>query len=243
MTIVKLRAQVFCFVLSCFASSISAATLTKPFVLSYDVGNNVITAGKATLALKQAQENWQYELVIRPRGLFKLAGVGKIVETATFSALKSPYETKQYSYYQKREEGKSYIANFDRDNSVVNISRDDRQIALPFDGVITDRLSITLELVDKIQTDPKLTYVSFQVLDNGRIRTLDFTSRGVQTINTKLGKIPALLLHRGDNIRETFTWFGTPPGAEKSVIVPVLIEQHKKGKLQFRLSASKFKAM
>lgn len=138
---------------------------------------------------------------------------------------------------------KNYIAEFDRKNNTVHI----RDIAgvktYTFEGMVIDRLTMTLALAELVKSNSGFISVDFQIVEKNRIRTMTFTNCGARVITTGLGESTATLVHRGTEKRETLTWFGTPPGENQDIVVPLLIEQYKRGKLHARLSAISFTAV
>ena len=66
-----------------FAQSIQQGDLS-PFEVEFEVGNNLINAGTASLLLEKKEDLWHYSLTTKPRGVFKLAGKGNISEVSAF---------------------------------------------------------------------------------------------------------------------------------------------------------------
>ena len=79
-----------------------------------------------------------------------------------------------------------------------------------------------------------------QVFDNGRVKTVVFDNEGTAKMKTLLGEVDVIKVRSynrdGDRRRETVTWF-----APELEFVPVMFEQHKRGKLVARLTITKLR--
>lgn len=208
----------------------------QPFEVEYDVGNNLITAGSAKLSLKQVGDEWIYSLSTLPSGIFKLTGRGTIQELSVLEYTGQQLITKRYSYRQDNEAKRSMDAWFDWKTNEVTYRNRGEEIVKKIDDPILDRLSATLSI--RAQLRAGFDEAVLQVFDGGDIKTVVFENEGTETLNTRLGRQEAIRVKSysrdGSRKRMTTTWF-----APALNFVPVVIEQHKQGKLVARLTISK----
>lgn len=217
------------------AQDLQNGTIT-PFEVEYDVGNNLITAGSAKLSLKQEGDEWIYSLTTLPAGIFKLTGQGKIQEISVMTVSNQQLQPKRYTYRQDEEDKRSIDAWFNWENNELTYRRKGIESTEQLNDPILDRLSVTLSVREQLRKG--FEQAAVQVFDNGRIKTILFTNQGTESISTRLGRQNAIKVKSinqgGSKKRVTTTWF-----APDLDYVPVVIEQHKEGKLVARLTISK----
>jgi len=210
--------------------------IMQPFEVEYDVGNNLITAGSAKLSLKEIGDEWIYSLSTQPSGIFKLTGRGTIQELSVLEYSDKQLLTKRYSYRQDNEAKRSIDAWFDWEKNEVTYRKRGEEIVKQINDPILDRLSATLSI--RAQLRAGFDEALLQVFDGGDIKTVVFENEGTETLNTRLGRQEAIRVKSysrdGSGKRMTTTWFATEMN-----YIPVVIEQHKQGKLVARLTISK----
>ena len=207
----------------------------KPFEAKYIVGNNLLTAAQATVALTGTGDTWIYSLSIAPTGLFKLSGKGRIEEISTLNFADSQFQSLSYNHRQLGDEKRDVSASFDWENNQFTYQYRGEEHVEEFSEPVHDRLSITLTVRERLRSG--FEELTFQVFDRGRIKSVGFKNEGTETLDTKLGKLDAYKIrsHNGGGTRKrvTTTWY-----APTLDFLPVKIEQHKEGKLIARLSIS-----
>lgn len=221
-----------------WAQSIRSGDIA-PFEVEFNVGNNLINAGSARLSLTQVDDLWTYTLSTKPRGILKLAGKGKILETSTikFDALDDglQMQPQSYVYRQDDERRRAVDANFDWQQKSIKHTYRGNTVDEAFKGPLYDRLSVTLLIMNALRHEFEQT--ELQVFDTGRIKTVAFSNDGTEVLKTPLGNIETIrILNRNaaGGSRETTTWF-----APSLDYVPVKIEHRKRGELVARLTLTK----
>lgn len=211
-----------------------------PFEVEYDVGNNVISAGSATLRLAKQGDEWVYSLKTKPTGVFKLTGKGKIQEVSVFSVSDSTeklqLKPQKYTYRQDEETRRSVDAWF-TDNQLT-YKRRGEEFTESFSDPVLDRLSVTLTVIDELKKN-NFEKATLQVFDNGKVKTMLFTNEGTETVDTRMGPLETVRVRSnavGGATRHTTTWFA--PALD---YVPVKIEQYKRDKLVARLTLTRLK--
>lgn len=210
-----------------------------PFEVVYDVGNNLITAGTARLSLSKEGDLWNYSLNTKPRGVFKLAGKGRITE---YSIIKLAEQDgvveilpQVYQFRQDEERRRAVDASFNWEENSIRYTYRGVDTTENFSEPVLDRLSVTLVIMNALRND--FDRADMQVFDNGKVKAVAFINDGTEVLKTPLGKIETVrVINRNatGGSRETTTWF-----APSLDYVPVKIEHRKRDELVARLSLIK----
>lgn len=218
-----------------FAQSIQSGDLS-PFEVEFEVGNNLITAGTASLLLEKKDEFWHYSLTTKPRGVFKLAGKGNISEVSTFKVVTdndlTELQPQTYRFRQDKERRREVDATFDWDIRTIEHTYRGNDVTESFTDPILDRLTVTLLIMNSLRHD--FQNAKLPIFDTGRIKAVEFVYTGPETLKTQLGSIETVrVINRNatGGSRETTTWF-----APSLDYLPVKIEHRKRGDLVARLS-------
>lgn len=217
----------------------SLPTEITPFEIEYEVGNNLISAGSATLSLSLQNDEWIYSLTTKPSGIFKLTGKGKIQEVSVINVTdEESLQPSRYTYRQDEEAKRSVDAWFNWDDNELKYKKRGEEVVEEIRDPIMDRLSVTLAIMEQLREG--FTRAEMQVFDNGRVKTVVFDNEGTETMSTKLGRVEVVRVRSYNKepapSRETITWF-----SPEFDYVPVRIEQHKRGKLVARLTLKKLR--
>lgn len=211
-----------------------------PFEVEYNVGNNTISAGSATLKLAKQGDEWVYSLKTKPTGVFKLTGKGKIQEVSVFSIVESSekleLQPQKYSYRQDSEARRSVDAWFDWNENQLTYKRRGKEVTQDFSDPILDRLSVTLAIMDELKKK-NFKEIELKVFDSGRVRSMLFVNEGTEIVKSRMGPLETIRVRSKamtGSTRHTTTWF-----APSLDYVPVKIEQYKKDKLVARLTLTK----
>ena len=221
--------------------SAETATGISPFKAEYRVENNYITGGIATLSLTPKDSGgFDFVLQSEPTGVFKWTGNGNIREHAVLPSLNAPFESIQYAYTDKGKPQRNYRVDFDRDAGQVELQRVDESNSYPLQDGVVDRLSVTLALLHRLREDRNFESMQLQVLDGSKAETLTYSNHGIEPISTSIGKFDAnrILKDRVNSNRETIIWLAEV--GESNTVLPLKIEQYKRGKLTLRLIISNF---
>jgi len=210
-----------------------------PFEVVYDVGNNLITAGTARLSLSKDGDLWNYSLNTKPRGVFKLAGKGRITESSTLKLTETDgviaLQPQVYQYRQDDEKRRAVDASFNWEDNSISYTYRGVNTTENFSEPVLDRLSVTLVIMNALRHN--FDNAQMQVFDNGRVKAVAFINDGTELLNTPLGKIDTVrVINRNatGGSRETTTWF-----APSLDYVPIKIEHRKRHELVARLSLIK----
>lgn len=229
-------------VLSCTAllSTASAQSIkagdVAPFEVVYEVGNNLISAGTARLTLAKTGDLWTYSLNTRPRGVFKLAGKGRIEEQSTFILAGSDGEIhlqpQSYRYRQDDERRRQVDAEFDWKEQMITHVYRGNEVTETFNEPVLDRLTATVFIMNALRNE--FTETELSIFDSGKIKQVQFINKGMEVLDTPLGNVETIRVvnrNASGGSRETSTWF-----APSLDYLPVKIEHMKRSELVARLS-------
>jgi len=119
-----------------YAEQSAAWELERPlgaFSARYIVGNDLVDAGQAEIALAPTNEpdSWRYSLATRPIGIFKLTGKGRVQESTTFKIDEKDgakfLQPQSYTYRQDDKESRSVDATFNWEQGKVYFERGGNQ--------------------------------------------------------------------------------------------------------------------
>jgi hypothetical protein len=232
--------------LICFSNSVALAQSIQEgdlsaFEVEFEVGNNLINAGTASLLLEQKEDLWHYSLTTKPRGVFKLAGKGNISEVSTFKLVTNndltELQPQTYRFRQDKERRRAVDATFDWNSRTIEHTYRGNDVTETFTDPILDRLTVTLLIMNALRHDFQTT--ELPIFDTGRIKAVEFVYMGPEELKTRLGTIETLrVINRNatGGSRETTTWF-----APSLDYLPVKIEHRKRGDLVARLSLIRMK--
>jgi hypothetical protein len=234
------RLTLFALALVTLALSVSPRALAEPgpFTLRYSAENSYLTAGTATLSLAKSEQGWTMTLATKPTRLVRMAGVGKVIETAVLASAEPPFKVSSYSFYDSKRKKKNYSAILSTDENAYVIERHDKNINVPIgEEAIIDRLSATLKIAAQLQVDPQFERVQYKVLEPNGLRDVVFKNLGQQTISVASKQMQCYLVESGrpGSSRVTRTWFAALNNDTKS-LTPVRMEQYKKDELTLRFS-------
>ncbi len=220
------------------AQSIKASDLA-PFQVIYEVGNNLMSAGSARLILANEGDEWHYSLKTSPRGMFKLAGKGRLSETSTFTVVEQngliSMQPQTYEYRQDNERRRAVDAQFDWDEKTITHLYRGNEVTDTFTDPVLDRLTVTLLIMNALRND--FDKATLPIFDTGKIKLVEFINDGEETLKTPIGDIETIrVINRNatGGSRETATWFAPSLG-----YVPIKIEHRKRDELVVRLSLVK----
>lgn len=220
-----------------------AALLTQPalaeltpYKAQYQVKISVLS-GKLNAELSRTDDGYKATHLIKPTGLAgALTGGGEILAESEFRTTEDGLEPLRYRGNDELSKEKLRVdIAFDWDEQravgTYQTKEDPAPVDVndPLDTPAHDAVSIQYELMaDLINGGFVDEYVLYE---HDKIRTLKITNIGRQTMSTKAGTYEVVgVRHQAENSSRTTTlWL-----AEELDYVPLVIERHRKGKLQMR---------
>ena len=212
------------------ASAVSLADggLT-PHSAEYKVKISVLS-GKLTTQLIATDDGYSATHRIAPAGMARMLVGGRIEETSGFQTVPTGVIPVTYvsSDTMSRDKTEADIA-FDWSTGAVTGSVNDEPVEDVLEDMAHDRVSIQYELMhDLLNGGLSETYILFDI---DRLKTLNVTNIGEREVKVPAGTYLAVgIQHQAEgSSRVTTLWC-----VEELGYLPVIIEQHRKGKLKMR---------
>ena len=209
-----------------------------PYSAEYKVKISVLS-GRLTTELRPLADGYEATHVIEPQGLASMLKDGHISEQSRFAA---QAEGVRASWYRSEDSLSSdetrAEVTFDWSASEMTGSVNEESVRIPFDGVIHDRVAIQYQLMHDLQNGgPDERYVLFDI---DEFKTLVVRNVGERKVSTPAGDFTAVgIQHQAENSsRITTLWCVKELG-----YLPVVIEQHRKGKLRMRAELESYSAI
>lgn len=214
------------------APAAGAADLT-PHTAEYKVKISVLS-GRLNTELRETQDGYVASHVVKPTGLAKVLG-GHISVRSEFTTADDGVRPVAFREIDTIGDEPETNIRFDwATNQAIGTVGDDA-VNLQLDGLSHDNVSIQYELMhDLLNGGPSETYVLFDV---DKMRIANVRNIGTKSFKTKAGRYEAVgIQHQKEgSSRVTTLWCAPELG-----YLPVVIEQHRKGKLNFRATLTRY---
>jgi hypothetical protein len=209
----------------------SAERAITPHVAEYKVKVSVLS-GKLTTQVQPTDGGYAAQSIVRAAGLARMFVRGDVTEYSTFEIIDDGVRPLAYNSSDLiSKEDKFMQFEFDWDEDRVSGSVNDQPVQMDLDGRVFDRVSLQYELMLDLLNERKND--EYSLLDDDELKVLQVTHLGEREIKVPFGKFAAVgVQHRKANSksdRVTTLWC-----VEKLDYLPVLIEQHRDGKLAMR---------
>ena len=206
-----------------------------PYSAEYKVKISVLS-GRLTTELRPHAGGYEATHVIEPQGLASVLKHGRISEQSRFAAQTAGVRASWYRSEDSLSSDETRAeVTFDWTAREMSGHINGEAVRIPFDDVIHDRVAIQYQLMhDLLNGGPDEHYILFDI---DEFKTLDVRNVGERKINTSMGNFTAVgIQHQAENSsRVTTLWCVQELG-----YVPVVIEQHRKGKLRMRAELSRY---
>lgn len=203
----------------------------RPHSAEYKVKISVLS-GRLSTRLALTESGFEATHTIVPTGFARIVSDGTIEEFASFLPMNDgvlPQRYRSSDTLTKDETEADVIFDWEAGSIVGTV--DNADYASSIDGLAHDRVSIQYELMyDLMNGGANQTYVLYDI---DEFKTLNVSIIGRREIRTPAGRFDAIgIRHQAEgSSRETTLWC-----VEELGFLPVMIEQHRKGKLRMRAS-------
>ena len=195
-----------------------------------------ILSGKLNTRLQATDSGYEATHRIVPTGLARMLAGGTIEETSGFESTSDGVTPVRYVSIDTLSKDKTRAdISFDWSTGAVTGTVNDEAVESVLDELAHDRVSIQYELmVDLMNGGAGDTYILFDV---DRLKTLNVSLIGTKEVKVPAGKYTAVgIQHQAEgSSRITTLWC-----VEDLDYLPVIIEQHRKGKLRMRAILSRY---
>lgn len=218
----------FALIVAFFASQASAETALTPHKAQYKVRISIVS-GQLNTELRKTADGYVARHVIKPTGMSKLIARGTMDVTSTFSDEADGVKPIRFQSIDTIRDDPDVDLAFDWTTNEARGTVGEEDVLLQLDGIAHDSVSIQYELMhDLLNGEPDEQYVLFDV---NKMRIANVSIAGEKKVKTKAGTFSAIgIQHQKEGSSRTTTLWCV----EELDYLPVVIEQHRKGKLKFR---------
>jgi hypothetical protein len=215
-------------IVAVLASPVLAETALTPHTAQYKVKISVVS-GQLNTELRRTADGYVANHVIKPTGISRLITRGTMDVTSTFSSEPDGVRPIRFQSVDTIRDDPDEDLTFDWTTNEVSGTVGEENVLLQLQGIAHDSVSIQYELMhDLLNGEPDEQYVLF---DFEKMRIANVSIGGEKKIKTKAGTFTAVgIQHQKEGSSRTTTLWC----AKELDYLPVVIEQHRKGKLKFR---------
>lgn len=214
--------------ISLMNAALAESALT-PHEAVYKVRISVVS-GQLRTQLSYNEGHYVATHTIRPTGMSRIFASGQIRESSEFLAAEDGIRPSKYQSENTIGSDEERIdIGFDWNTGEARGTVNDAPVTSVMDDIAHDRVSIQYELMhDLLNGEPDSEYILFDV---DRLKTINVRNIGRKALKVPAGRFEAIgIQHQAENSRRVTTLWCV---AELDYL-PVVIEQHRKGKLRVR---------
>lgn len=218
------------------SGSVFAETSLIPHTAVYKVKISVV-GGQLKTELKATDAGYVATHIIKPTGISRMIARGTITETSEFTSTADGVRPVRYTSEDTLSRNKKRAAiRFDWVTGEARGTVNGEEVVSVMDELAHDRVSIQYELMhDLLNNGPDSQYILFDV---DRLKTVMVRNIGTKTVKVPAGKYLAVgIQHQAVNSKRITTLWCV----EELGYLPVIIEQHRKGKLRVRATLQGYK--
>lgn len=215
--------------LSASASTVGEKVSLTPYSAEYRVKISVL-GGRLRTNLQSLATGYRAESEIEATGLSRIVAHGSIRESSVFEPTDDGLRpTRFVSVDTLTNDAETVDLGFDWDAGVASGLIDNAEFSTPISGLVLDRVSLQYglmyDLLNGIERD------KYFLQDAEKFKELLISNVGVKAVSVPFGKFNAVGIqhHAANSSRVTTLWC-----AEELGYLPVIIEQHRDGKLRMR---------
>lgn len=214
-------------------STAGAGELT-PHRAEYKVKISVVS-GQLNTELRATDTGYDATHVIKPTGISRMITRGTMNVSSVFTT--APDGVKPVRFHEIdtiRDEPETQVS-FDWTTNQASGTVGEDEVTLQLEGISHDNVSIQYQLMHDLKYDtPRATYVLFDV---DKMRVADVRNIGTKTVKTKAGEYEVVgIQHQKIGSKRVTTLWCAP----ELDYLPVVIEQHRKKKLNFRATLTNY---
>ena len=219
--------------LSLVAGTAVALELT-PHQAEYKVRISVVS-GQLNTELQASESGYVATHVVKPTGMSRVITRGRMQVSSEFTAADDGVRPVSYHAIDTIRDDPEARITFDWETNQARGTVGAENVVLQLDGLSHDAVSIQYQLMhDLINDRPNGSYVLFDV---DKMRVANVRNVGAKSVKTQAGQFDVVgIEHQKEGSSRTTTLWCAP----ELDYLPVVIEQHRKGKLNFRASLTKY---
>ena len=206
-----------------------ASEALVPHTAEYKIKISIL-GGKLYTSFQLTDQGYAATSSIKATGMARLVARGNITESSAFSDFDDGIRPAEFhSVDSLSSKGEVVDLTFDWDAQEVAGQIDGEDFRADLDGIVHDRVSLQYALMHDLLNGGHRGEYSLQ--DAEKLKLLSVTDMGSKIVKVPFGKFEAIgIQHRaGTSSRVTTLWCAKELG-----YLPIMIEQHRKGKLKVR---------
>ena len=213
----------------------NAETVFTPHQAEYKLKISVL-GGQLNTELRVTPDGYVATHVVKPTGMAKLLASGRISETSRFRTTDDGIRPVNYRSDDSLSRDKTQASiQFNWETGEASGTVDDQAVSSIIEDFAYDRVSIQYVLMfDLMNGGPSSQYILFDI---DELKTVMVSNIGHRTVKVPAGKFDAIgVQHQAvGSKRITTMWC-----VEALDYLPVIVEQHRKGKLKMRAVLSSY---
>ena len=218
-----------------FVGAVQASGELTPHTAEYRIKISVV-GGRLGTELKSTDSGYIARHFVEPTGMSKIIAHGDITEVSEFAAGDDGIYPIAYQTNDTidKDDPRADI-RFDWNTFEASGTVNDEEFHASLDRLRQDRVSIQYALMHDLLNDQ--LSAQYYLFEADKIKTLNVRSIGTRQIEVPAGTFTAVgIQHQAENSsRVTTLWC-----AEELGYLPVVIEQHRKGKLRVRATLRRY---
>lgn len=207
----------------------------QPHSAVYKVKISVVS-GQLKTELKTTGDGYIATHVVKPTGMSRMFSSGRISETSRFVSAADGVRPVEYSSVDTISRDKTNArVHFDWESGEARGTVNGDEVLSIMHALAHDRVSIQYELMhDLLNKGPSDEYTMFEI---DKLRKLNVRKIGRKSVKVPAGKFEAVgIQHQAEGSKRITTLWCV----EELDYLPVIIEQHRLGKLRFKASLDKY---
>jgi hypothetical protein len=221
--------------LTAWAAPLWADTALTPHTATYKVKISVL-GGLLHTELRETGEGYAATHVIVPTGMSRMLARGQIEEKSTFEIIETGVKPIEYVSRDSLSRDKGTVrVSFDWEASEAHGTVNGEEVVSPINGLAHDRVSIQYEVMqDLLNGEASDKYTMFEI---DRLRPVNVKIVGEKSVDVPAGEFDVVgIQHQAEGSKRVTTLWC----AKELDYLPVIIEQHRKGKLRVRATLMEY---
>ncbi len=217
-----------------FALSAASAGDLTAHRAQYKVRISVVS-GQLNTELRETESGYVAHHVIKPTGLSRVLTNGRMDVTSEFTTATDGIKPVRFHEIDTIRDDPETRLEFDWTTNQASGTVGEDEVTLQLEGLSHDNVSIQYQLMHDLLNDtPATTYVLFDV---DKMRVADVRNIGSKNVKTKAGNYEVIGIQHQKQGSKRITTLWCAPALD---YLPVVIEQHRKGKLNFRATLTDY---
>lgn len=219
------------------AVPVCAQPSLTPHKAEYKVKISVLS-GRLNTELRAGDEGYVARYVVKPSGFSKIFARGKMDITSEFTSEADGVKPVSFKSVDTIRKDPDVDLRFDWVSNQASGTIGDEHVVLQLDGISHDSVSLQYELMHDMVNGG--TAAQYTLFDTDKMRVANVKQVGTKRVKTKAGSFEVVGIQHQKEGSSRVTTFWT---AEELGFLPVIMEQHRKGKLNFRATLVKYTAI